>query len=94
MLTADDGVHGRELWSCRLAIIARRPDRGIRDLRAEVAGQRLPHGTERSLTSRLDAADAAVTRGANAVAINRLDTFVQEIQGLSSRVITALLSRG
>ncbi len=83
--SADDVVLGRELWAGRASILAGRPRQAIEDLTGELEDAGLPDGIERSLTSKLRAAAAALgRRGGNPAAIRLLQAVVRELEGLDA----------
>lgn len=60
----------------------------IDDLADLIAGMALPRGTERSLMSKLEAADAAIARGNTSAACSQLQALINHARAQSGRSLT------
>ena len=58
------------------------------DLVADVQGLDLPKGIESSLTSKLDAAIAAMDRGQDKAAVNKLNAFMNQAEAQRGKRIS------
>jgi ELWxxDGT repeat protein len=87
LFTADDPTANVELFTGRTAILAGRPDQGVRDLGDEVKGLKLPKGVGPSLVAKLNDASAALAAGDTAAAILALETFVKHVDVQTPRKI-------
>ena len=79
--TAYDPSTGREPWKARAAILTHQPGRALQDLGDEVRALGLPPGLARSLTAKLAAAEASLSRrGGERSTLRLLDAFASEVR--------------
>ncbi|HXI04625.1 MAG TPA: ELWxxDGT repeat protein, partial [Candidatus Saccharimonadales bacterium] len=89
VLSADDGVHGTELWWGWAAIVTHQPARAVHDLGDELLKLDLPIGLERVLGRSLDAASVALAgSGGELEAIDALGRFEAQVKRLSPRLVS------
>jgi ELWxxDGT repeat protein len=89
LFMADDPIANVEPFAGRAAILAGRPDQGVRDLADEVKAARLPKGVGSALSAKLNAASAALAAGSTTEAILDLEDFVKNVQVQTPRKIDA-----
>jgi ELWxxDGT repeat protein len=87
LFMADDPIANVEPFAGRAAILAGRPDQGVRDLADEVKAARLPKGVGSALSAKLNAASAALAAGSTTEAILDLEDFVKNVQVQTPRKI-------
>jgi hypothetical protein len=64
------------------------PDDAIDDLISDIEDMDLPHGTENSLTSKLEAALKSLENGQCDTAINQLEAFINQVEALRGKKLT------
>ena len=66
------------------------PEQQLAALRARITGFGLPHGTERSLTAKVDAAAAALRRGDRSAACGSLGALEHHVRAQAAKHLTAV----
>jgi len=84
-LTVTDDHDATDTDTMTVTVIT--PIESIQDLIRDVKALKLPPGIENSLVKKLEGAIAALERGQNHVAINKLGSFVHEVDALRGKWI-------
>jgi len=84
-LTVTDDFGATDTATMTVTVIT--PIESIQDLIRDVKAKKLPPGIENSLVKKLEGAIAALERGQNDVAINKLYSFIHEVEALRGKWI-------